>query len=337
MRLRICVCLISPLSLLAQQGLPTTGASIPPAATPLGLSALNATPAPPRDYVLGPDDQISVWVADAADISGKATNIDPGGDITLPLVGRLRAAGLTTHELETELSTRLKKYFVSPQVVVSITEFRSQPVSMIGAVNAPGVHQLRGRKTLVEMFSMAGGVRNDAGYTVKITRDVAWGRIPLPGAKDDSTGRFSVAEISIKDIMAGTNPQGNILVQPNDVISVPRGELVYVIGEVGKAGGYVLAERQTMSVLQALALAGGLGPQAAGQNARILREKEPGAARMEIGVNVKQILSGKAKDVPLSSEDILFIPNNVPRKVSVRIAESALQLATGVAIFRSGR
>jgi len=326
---------ISAWSLAAQQSLPTPGGSSASALTPPGLPAGNAPS--PRDYVLGPDDQISIWVADAADISGKAMNIDPGGDITLPLVGSVRAAGLTTHELETQLRARFKEYYVSPQVVVSITEFRSQPVSVIGAVNAPGVHQLRGRKTLVEVFSMAGGVRNDAGYTVKITRSLEWGRIPLPGAKDDPSGRYSVAELQIKDMMAATNPEGNILIQPHDVISVPRGELVYVIGEVGRAGGFVLTERETMSVLQALALAGGLGPQAAGQNARILRDKERGAPRIEIPVNVKQILTGKAKDIQLNSEDILFIPNNVPRKVSIRIAESVLQTATGVAIFRSGR
>jgi polysaccharide export outer membrane protein len=291
----------------------------------------------PRDYVLGPDDQISLWVADAPDLSGKPINIDPGGFITLPLVGPVRAAGMTTRQLEDRLAAELKKYFVQPEVAVSVTEFRSQPVSVLGAVNQPGVHQLRGHKTLVEVLSMAGGIKNDAGYTVKITRSLEWGRIPLPNARNDASGQFTVAEVELKAIMSARSPEENILIQPHDVISVPRGELVYVIGEVVKAGGFVLEERKTFSVLQALSMAGGLSHEAAPQNGRILRESESGAKRTEIPINIKEILSGKAQDVSLNSEDILFIPNSVPKKAAVRAMEMALQTVTGVVIFRAGR
>jgi polysaccharide biosynthesis/export protein len=303
-----------------------------------GLPAANQIPRSENsEYVLGPDDQISIWVSDAVDISGKAMNIDPGGAITLPLLGRVQAAGLTTFQLEASLRKELKFYFIDPQVVVNVTEFRSQPVSVIGAVNQPGVHQLRGHKTLVEVLSLAGGIRTDAGYRVTITRSVDWGAIPLPGAKADSSGQYTVAEVELKDLMTAANPQANILIRPNDVISVPVGELIYVIGEVNKAGGFVLAERQTISVLQALALAGGLGPQSSAKNARILRSEDGRTSRAEIHIDVSKILQGKAKDVSLNAEDILFIPNSVPRKAAVKAAETALQTATGIAIFRSGR
>ena len=287
-----------------------------------------------NDYVLGPDDQISIWVADAPDISAKPVNIDPGGFISLPLVGLVRASGLTVRQLDERLSSVLKPYFVQPQVAVSVVEFRSQPVSVLGAVNQPGVHQLRGHKTLVEVLSEAGGIKNDAGYTVKITRRMEWGRIPLPNARDDASGQFSVASVELKAIMSAKNPEENILIRPHDVISVPPGELVYVVGEVTKAGGFVLADRETFSVLQALSMAGGLTREAAPQHARILRETETGAKRTEIPVNVKDILSGKAKDVALRSEDILFIPNNAPQRAVSRAAEAAIQVATGVIIWR---
>src|SRR5690242_14595179 len=288
-----------------------------------GAAAAPAAPTPSkdRDYVLGADDQISVWVADAADISGRQVNIDPGGDITLPMIGRVRAAGLTTKQLEAELTEKLKTYFKAPQVVVSVTEFRSQPVSVIGAVNQPGVHQLRGRKTLVEVLSLAGGIAKDAGYTVKITRGVEWGPIPLANAKKDPSGQFTIAQVELKDIMTAANPQGNIPIRPNDVISVPVGEMVYVIGEVNKAGGFVLAERENISVLQALALAGGLSPQASPKNARILRAQAGSTSRTEIPIDVRKVLQGQAKDASLNSEDILFIPNSVSKKAGLRVVE----------------
>jgi polysaccharide biosynthesis/export protein len=290
----------------------------------------------PKEYELGPEDQLSIWVADAPDISGKPVSVDLAGAINLPLVGRIKAAGLTTQQLETELEARLKEYYVAPQVVISISEFRSQPVSVIGAVNQPGVHQLRGRKRLVEVLSMAGGIRTDAGYTVKITRGLQWGPIPLPAATTDSSGQYSVAEVPIREIMGATNPQSNILIRPNDVISVPRGELIYVVGNVVRAGGFVLGEQQTMTVLQALSMAGGLSAQAAGQNARILSKEPDRSTRVDVPVNIKEILAGKAKDVPLKADDILFIPNSASKRVAIRLAETALQTMTGIAIWRAG-
>jgi polysaccharide biosynthesis/export protein len=288
-----------------------------------------------KQYELGPDDQLSLWVMDAPEMSARGATVGLDGAITLPLIGRVQAAGLTTQQLEEKLRELLNEYFVHPEVVVSVSEFRSQPVSVIGAVNSPGVHQLRGHKRLVEVLSLAGGMRPDAGYTVKITRPIEAGHIPLPDAKIDASGEYSIAEVGVKEIMSATNPQGNILIRPNDVISVPRAELVYVIGVVAKAGGFVLAEQETMTVLQALAMAGGLGPQAAAQNARILSSVKDHSARAETPVNVKRILEGKAKDLPLRADDILFIPSSTSKKAAIRLAETALQTATGVAIFRS--
>src|SRR5579871_1871649 len=107
------------------------------------------------------------------------------------MVGRIHVSGLTVDQVENFLKDRLKKYFQDPEVFVYLTELRSQPISVLGAVNNPGVHQLEGHKTLFEVLSLAGGLRSDAGYSVKITRRKEWGKIPLPSAKDDSTGNFS--------------------------------------------------------------------------------------------------------------------------------------------------
>jgi polysaccharide biosynthesis/export protein len=282
----------------------------------------------PSTYLLGPDDQITVHVLDAEEISDKPSRIDTTGYIRLPLAGRIKAAGLTVEKLENEIAAQLRKYIREPEVSVSVIEFRSQPVSIIGSVKSPGVHQLEGRKTLVECLSLAGGVDEDAGYSVKITRRIEWGPIPLSSAVTDPTGRFSVADVNIEAIMAARVPAENITIFPEDIISVPRGKMVYVIGTVPRAGGYILHEKQTLSVLQALSLAGGLDHYAAPQNARILRPAAGNGSRIEIPVNLKSVLDGQAGDVPLQAEDILLIPSSAAKKAWARAAEAAIQIGT---------
>jgi polysaccharide export outer membrane protein len=205
---------------------------------------------------------------------------------------------------------------------------------VIGAVNNAGVHQLQGRKTLVEMLSLAGGLRQDAGYRVKITRELDWGEIPIENARVDSSGKFSVAEVSLKDILEANTPGGNIRIMPHDVISVPRAQLVYVIGEVHKSGGFVLGERETVSVLQALSMAEGLARTAAPGSAKILRSPSGDSQRIEIAVDLRRILSGKDNDVPLRSDDILFVPTSKSKNAVMRSLEAAIQLGTGFAIYR---
>jgi polysaccharide export outer membrane protein len=260
--------------------------------------------------------------------------VDFSGFIRLPLVGRIQAAGLTIDQLETELVRELKKYMRDPQVSVSVTEFRSQPVSVLGAVRNPGVLQVQGRKTLLEMISLAGGIDPEAGHSIKITRRKEFGPIPLKSAVADETGEYSVADVDLESILEARNPAENIEVKPNDVITVPRGQLVYVMGQVKTPGGFVLRQRETLSALQALALAQGLDRTAKPQDARILRTVEGAPQRLEIRVDLRKVLQGKTSDVPLQPNDVLFIPNNVPKSAMIRGLEAALQVGTGLAVYR---
>jgi polysaccharide export outer membrane protein len=285
-------------------------------------------------YVLGAADQMTVRVIGVEEFNDKPVGIDVDGTIKLPLVGRVRAAGLTIEQLEAEITESLKNYVRQPEVVVAVAEFRSQPVSVIGSVRSPGVHQLQGSKTLVEVLSLAGGLAEDAGYSVKITRRLEWGPIPLADASDDSPKGFSVAEVSLRGILEATKPEENILIKPNDVISVPRAEMVYVTGQVHRSGGFVLNGRQTMTVLQALSLAGGMDVASSPQHSRILRAARDSSERAEVRIDLKKIMDGKANDVPLQPDDILFIPSSVPKKAAIRAIEAAIQVGTGVAIFR---
>jgi len=285
-------------------------------------------------YVLGPDDQIAIRVLDVDEIGSTPLRIDSEGNIRLPYVGRVHAEGVTVEGLQSEVTARLKTYMHDPDVTVSISEFRSQPVSVLGAVRNPGVHQLQGRKTLVEMLSLAGGLDTAAGPTVKITRQRQWGRIPLRNAWEDSTGQFTVAHVSVKAILEASSPEENILIRPHDVISVPRAEMVYVAGQVSKAGGFVLNERESISVLEALTLAGGADRLAAPQHSRILRRSPSGPDRTEIPVDLRKILQGKGEDIAMQPDDILFVPDSVPKRGAIRALEVAVQTGSGILIWR---
>jgi polysaccharide export outer membrane protein len=143
-----------------------------------------------------------------------------------------------------------------------------------------------------------------------------------------------VAEIPTASLLSAKNPAENIFVRPNDVIAVPAAEIVYVMGEVRKPGGFTLREKETISLLQALSLAEGLARTAAPKRGRILRAASTGVARTEIPVDISKILEGRAPDVPLQPNDILLVPVNAARGVLLKTTETALQIATGVVIWR---
>ncbi|MBV9405058.1 MAG: polysaccharide biosynthesis/export family protein, partial [Acidobacteriaceae bacterium] len=259
------------------------------AETPNGPGACGSTDAAGNGhstYVLGPNDRITVQALHAPDISAQPYRVDSTGYVTLPLAERVKAAGLTVEQFEEEVATRLKPYILEPQVSVSVTEFKSQPVSVVGSVKNPGVYQLEGSKTLLEMLSLSGGVAPEASDTLTVTRQAIWGRIPLTNARQDPSGDVTVGTVSLRTLMDAKNPTGNIAICPNDVITVPRARLVYVIGEVHKPGGFVLRDQETTSVLQALSMAEGLMRTAAPTAARILRPQPNQARRLEILVNL---------------------------------------------------
>jgi polysaccharide biosynthesis/export protein len=285
-------------------------------------------------YLLGPDDQLEISGPELTDMSNKAVRIDGEGDIAVPLAGAVHVAGMTVQQTEQELDKALSKYIRHPQVVVNVAEVRSQPVSVLGAVNSPGVHQVQGHKTVLEMLAQAGGIRQDAGYSIRITRQLEWGCIPLPGAKLDASGKYSVAEVNLRKIMDAKTPEENIQIFPHDVISVPKAEMVYVIGEVRHSGGFVLGEHQSISVLQVLSMAEGLNTGADPRHAKILRLKPDADQRVEVAVDVKDALNGKKPDMPLQGEDILFIPGSTGKKAALRGLEAAIQTGTGLAIWR---
>ena len=303
-----------------------------------GYSGLYAQQAPASDrgYILGPDDGISVNVVDLGELDSKSLGIiriDHQGNINLPLAGQIEASGRTVEGLGKEIANRLSGIMNNPEVEVSVSEYRSHPVSVLGAVRNPGVYQVVGPKTLFEVLSLAGGLNPDASNRVKITRAISAGPLPLTGASSDKTGEFHIAEINVRSLMEAKNPEENIIVLSNDVITVPKADMVYVVGAVHKSGGFPLNEKEQISVLQAVSLAEGLDRVASAKSARILRQPSPGAERTEVVINVEKILAGRAQDVSLQANDILFIPNSLAKSASMRALEAVLQAGTGMAVY----
>ena len=322
--------------------MPASGEIVTPPATPNPAVAktMPAAPAPmtgperKADYILGPDDQIVIRAFQAEEISDKPMQVTGEGYINAPMIGRIKAAGLTIAQLEQELTKKLATYYEHPQVSVFVSDYRSQPVSVIGAVNTPGMVQLRGPKTLLQVISLAGGLRADAGNAVTITRERKSGSVPLGIGSTDPTGRFSVAQVNLRDVMDAKTPQDNVTIESGDVLTVSRAQMVYVMGEVARPGGYVLSDRDSLSLLQVLSLAGGLKPTASVKKTRVLREEEGKPQRVEVASDVRRILSGDAPDMSLRADDILFVPNNVAKSAGIRAMESAVNIGTGLAIWR---
>jgi polysaccharide biosynthesis/export protein len=288
-----------------------------------------------RGYVLGPDDQIVLHETDAPEISEKPFLIGINGNITVPLVGRVEAGGLTVDQLEATLDSRLKEFIRDPHVSVFISDFRSQPVSVLGAVKSPGVYQLRGQKSLYEVLSLAGGPTDTAGSGLTVTRDLKNGPVPLAGAKPDSTNRFSLAHVDVAGIVDGKDPAANIEIKPGDTIAVSEGSanVIYVVGDVEHGGAFSLGENRVSSVLRALSLAGGLGRTAKPETARIIRGS-PGAGKpQEIKVNIKQIESGKTDDLALLPQDVLVVPTSSRKVFTTYSVPSAVSAAVYGAIY----
>lgn len=287
------------------------------------------------EYVLGPGDQVVLHVSDMDDIPQGPIRIDPSGQIDLPLVGRIQAGGLTVDQLHAALTIKLSKYVNSPDVTINLSGMESRPVSVVGEVANPGIHQISGPTRLLDVVSLSGGLKPDAGPTILVTRESRYGKLEAPEAKSDPSSGAITAAFPLDALMSLRNPDANIMMRPGDVVSVPKGELVYVVGDVKKAGGFILSAHRTMSVMEAVTMAEGLGPDSSASDARILRPNPNGDGdHTLIPVNVNKIFAGKAPDLRLYAGDILFVPHSGFKVGSRRAIEAAIGVTTGVLVYR---
>lgn len=324
---------------------------------------LDSNPSAPAvsagEYRIGPEDVLNINIFEAQELN-REVRVSAGGDISLPLLGSVRAAGLTPRELEFVLQELLHRtYMKDPHVSVFVREMQSHPVSVMGAVRRPGVFQIRGSKTLLEVLSLAEGLADDAGETAIILRGAALSAEPEPatdrsaateqpssGAQNtleaktvapDLKGNRSISEnavqVSLKDLLESDDSRSNPLVHPGDIVKVTHAGVVYVIGEVRRPGGFALKSNEKISVLQALALSEGLTRTAAKAEARIIRTDQQSGERKETPIDLGKILAGKAPDPVLDPKDIIFVPNSAAKTTLNRGVEVAAQMLTGLLIF----
>jgi polysaccharide export outer membrane protein len=275
--------------------------------------ALPALPAAERNrirlsYTLGPNDQVLIRVPEAEEINDKAFQINNEGNLVLPVLGPIRAEGVTVEQLEADLTKQLRQYYRNPLVTISVIQFRSDPVIFVGAFRAPGIYPLQGGHTLVEMLSIAGGLAANASNRLRITRRLEWGVLPFPNAIEDRERNVSYVEISINHLMETVNPEEDLLLRAYDVVRVGSEEMVYVTGEGIRSGAFPLTDKDSLSVMQVVALSGGLTGIAQGDRAKVMRQVLDTARRSEIPLDVVAIMQGRANDFPLLPNDILVVP-----------------------------
>ncbi len=288
-----------------------------------------------RPSNIGVGDQLLITVADLDEVTNKTVRVAEDGTVDLPLVGVVHVGGTNLSTLRATLASCFSKYVTNPQVSLQLVSSQNQLVSVLGDVNTPNVQELTGPLTLLAAITRAGGAKPDAGPQVIVTREARWGILPISGATYGAGGAFSRATLSLDDLVAEKTPENNILLKPGDVVSIPKGSIVYVIGDVHKAGGFPLRSSGSVSVIEALALAEGLTPNARSQKAKILRPSpNKGEKREEIPVDVSQVLAGKTADPQLFADDILFIPDSAAKSTARRAAEAVLQVTTGILIYR---
>jgi polysaccharide export outer membrane protein len=285
---------------------------------------------PYAEYRLGADDQIQIDVFGAEAFSG-THRIEASGEIALPLLGPVVAGGKTLREFEAHLEERLgESYMRDPHVTVQVVEMLSRSVSVIGPVGAPGVYQISGSKSLLEVLAMAEGLTEEAGSRVSVVRrpgQAAPGQdIPPAGLAEPH-----VIEVDLTALLDGTDASRNVLVQPGDIIQVHAAGYVYVVGQVNRPGGFTIPAGEGITVLQALAMAEGFTNTAAASESVIVREGN--GEREEIEVNLDDVLEGSTPPPALRPSDILFIPNNDAKSFTLGAVNALVRMVTLRGLF----
>jgi polysaccharide export outer membrane protein len=258
----------------------------------LSRLAMQNTPAPDTDYVMGPDDLLEIQVFQAEDLH-ETVRVSSEGFIEMPLIGKVPAKGMTPAALEKDIAGRLQEYIKNPFVSVSIKEYRAQRISVMGAVAIPQVYVITGQKYLLDMLSTAGGLSAQAGKFCYIMRT--------------SDGRAETIVIDLDELLDNGNLALNIPVLSGDIINVQKAGMVFIDGSVTKAGAYQLQKDTTL--VKAIAMAEGLRKEASKSNIRIYRDDGKGG-REVITADYDAINDGKQKDVQIVQNDIIIVPKS---------------------------
>jgi len=274
------------------------------------------------EYRIGASDLLEVTVFEAADLSA-TTRVTAGGSISLRLLGSMNAAGQTPEELERSIESALQKHYLKdPHVQVFVREYASQPVSIVGAVKLPGIYQMKGQKSLVEMIAEAQGLDYlSAGRIIQVIRK----------GKEPDTPSQTIT-IDAEDLLQNGKAELNIAMQAGDVVNVLRAGSIFVVGEVVRPDEFVLKSGRDLTVTQAVARGGGFTKEAKRKECRIIRPHADGT-KEEIPIDMAKVLAGSLNDLLMVPNDVLFVPSNKVKTGFNRALDTAITIAIGRAIY----
>jgi polysaccharide biosynthesis/export protein len=292
-----------------------------PTAAPINTSATPANSGgdaalPNAEPLIGVGDLLKISVLGAQDYD-QELRVGGNGDIKLALVGPVHVAGQTPDQADQVIRMKLigGGYFTDPQVGVFEKEYATQGVSVVGEVSHPGVYPITGPRRLLDVLSLAGGTSPKAGQVVSISHR----------NEPKSLRTVTLSNDPYKNIEA------NVEILPGDTVVVSKAGVVYVVGAVKQSTGIVMENSGGITVLQAVATAGGTNSTAALNGAKIIRRNPTGP--VEIPIQLKKILAAKSPDVKLQAEDILFVPNSSGKTAAGMALEAGIRLATSVAAY----
>lgn len=253
-----------------------------------------------NEYIVGPRDLLEIKVFELPELN-QTVRVSEDGSITIPLLNRVIVGGMSKDAVERKLAELLEERFVkNPQVSVFIREYQSRVVAVIGAVEKPGMYELVGRQNLLQMVSKAGGIKENASSQIFVLRE----------GKSGNAGSLS---IDLEDLMANGNQKLNIPLHPGDVINIPVDKiiLVFVFGEVRNPGALQVKMSKKITLLQAIAQAGGTTEGAAKAGITVKRKDRKTGKEIQMKFNLKDIIKGNKPDIELKEGDVIFVPESV--------------------------
>lgn len=293
-------------------------------AQPGARAAAAVLVSPDEDYHIGPNDVIDVQIENAPELS-RTFHVTAAGTFLMPYVGRVTAAKKTTEEVAQFIIDKLKgDYLKDPKVTVSVKEYNSRSFFIQGSVRSPGVYQIEGRPSVLELITLASGLSDTHGANAYIIR-----KIKTPGAKDaDSNSggapkagagtdpsqepasedlpKYELKSVHINALLRGHFEQDTFL-EPGDIVNIPPSDVFFVAGEVNQPGSFPLKEGTTLR--QAISLAQGTNYKAALDRGIVFREGS-GGNREELHVDIGSVMAGKKEDVAIMANDIILVPNS---------------------------
>jgi polysaccharide biosynthesis/export protein len=267
-------------------------------------------------------DLLDIVIFDTPELSGRF-RVNLKGDILLPLAGALHVAGMNLAEITDAVSQRYKdaKILVDPEVTVFVAEFTRRTITITGEVRSPGVYPIVAPRTLTDTLAMAGGLNDAASRTVSI--------VHAADPKHIIHVTLNVGAQTLESI-----EEGRMEILPGDAIFVARSGVIYLVGELSRPGGFQVEHNNRLTLLEAVALAGGLTRTAKGSQTRLIRRSPTG--REEMTVNLDKVLYGGGPDMLLTDGDILFVPTSMRKLYTQQAVSAVIGSATTYGIYRIG-